>query len=235
MKGMAMRRILVATVLAAIGLAPVPATAGSAHHCFGEVPTVVGTRGFDQLSGDVVVGLGGRDIIHARLACGNSGDDYSVSGAEKADGGPGGDEYVSTRGSLAEGGPDGDNLFSQSESSQVLRGEEGNDEWVSREDSGETDFFYGGPGDDKTGIPDGYFEQDTRQYGGEGNDSLAGGGGRDKLYGGPGNDTLDSVRYVFAPGDDGIQDLLWGGDGFDTCIMGPTDKAVNCEVVEVVE
>ena len=75
-----MRRILVLMAFAAIGLAPMPATAGSPHHCFGEVPTVVGTHGDNSLSGDVVVGRGGTDAISGRLVCGNSGDDYGLVG-----------------------------------------------------------------------------------------------------------------------------------------------------------
>ena len=225
-----MRRTILVLALAAVGLMPMPATAGSAHQCFGEVATVVGTHRDDQLSGDVVVGRGGRDTIHARLACGNSGDDFTVFGLEKADGGPGSDEFVASPGSLVEGGDGYDSLFSWSESSQVLRGEEGNDEWVASEDGGETDFFYGGPGDDRTAPPDGIFGQDSRQFGGEGNDNLKGGSGRDKLYGGPGDDTLGSF-----PSDDGLPDLLWGGEGFDTCILYPGDRAINCEDVTVVE
>jgi Ca2+-binding RTX toxin-like protein len=236
-EGKTMRRILVAVALVAIGLAPVSAAAQTETHlCFGEVADTVGTSGHDHLEGDVVVGLAGRDQLWGRLTCGNAADDYTVFGSQKASGGPGGDEFVATPGSLAMGGPDPDNLFSSGASSQVLKGGEGNDEWVTTEMfPGETDFFYGGPGDDKSSA-DGTFEQDSRQFGGPDNDSLVGGSGRDKLYGGTGDDTLDSITYVCCgPEDDGIQDLLWGGDGFDTCIMGPTDRAVKCEDVTVVE
>jgi hypothetical protein len=46
-RGKAMRRILVAVALAAIGLAPMPAKAQTAHTCFGEPGTLVGTAGND--------------------------------------------------------------------------------------------------------------------------------------------------------------------------------------------
>ena len=47
----AMRRVLAAVALAAIGLAPMPATGQTAPTCFGRTATIVGTEGDDNLFG----------------------------------------------------------------------------------------------------------------------------------------------------------------------------------------
>ena len=239
-KGTVMQRILVAMGLAAIGLAPMTATAGTehlpatartAHHCFGEVPTVVGTHGMDDLSGDVVVGLGDSDDLDGRLVCGNSGDDFRLVG-ESVNGGPGNDVDVIAIGGVGIGGPGNDELYdggSFTNVGQTFWGGDGDDLLSLDEENSlvEPDVFYGGLGNDEADSSD---AQPTLQFGEEGNDDLAGGFGRDKLYGGLGDDFLRSVRSSL---DDNVPDVLRGGGGFDTCILDPGDKAISCEDVTV--
>ena len=50
------------------------------------------------------------------------------------------------------------------------------------------------------------------------------------MFGGDGDDSLRAGDYVFA---DGVEDLLDGGAGFDTCLIHAWDQAVNCEDVTV--
>jgi GH24 family phage-related lysozyme (muramidase) len=62
---------------------------------------------------------------------------------------------------------------------------------------------------------------DDTLYGGGGNDILNGGAGRDYLVGGSGDDRL-------VGGDDGFDgDVLLGGTGFDTYVVGPSDLIVD--------
>jgi ELWxxDGT repeat protein len=79
--------------------------------------------------------------------------------------------------------------------------------------SGDSDYFTGGQGNDTLigGIGTNNLE------GGSGNDSLQGGPGGDTLGGGPGNDTI-----VGGPGDDSIQ----GGQGDDEIHAGQGDDNV---------
>src|SRR3954471_13663063 len=60
-----------------------PSPAGTGPTCFGEVATILGTPGPDDLKGtkgnDVMVTFGGNDVVHggsgADLICGGGGDD----------------------------------------------------------------------------------------------------------------------------------------------------------------
>jgi Ca2+-binding RTX toxin-like protein len=229
-----MRRILIGVGLAAIGLAPVPATAETGHQCFGEVPTVVGTHGSDSLTGDVVVGRGGQDVLSGRLVCGNSGSDLGLSGY-MVNGGPGDDVPMFLRGPVALGGDGNDEIKDGGYDGQTFWGGEGDDEIILRTDGipdvdfTETEVVYAGPGNDLIDKED--TVQPSRQYGQDGNDELAGGFGRDELYGGPGDDFL---RHFSATRDDHVPDLLRGGEGFDTCVVFSGDKAISCEDVTVV-
>jgi Ca2+-binding RTX toxin-like protein len=227
-----MRRILAALALAAIGLAPVPATAQTVHTCFGEVADTVGTSGEDTLAGDVVVGLGDEDELTGRLVCGGKGSDYYLRGTEAVDAGPGDERQIYVHGPLGIGGPGNDKFFeSSAPDKQVLRGGEGNDSWVPEGADTGLDVFYGGIGNDDTRPEEGQFDNNTRQFGGEGNDSLHGEYGKDRLYGQAGDDLLTTTRP--APDNDNIADLVDGGDGFDTCRIQTGDRAVNCEDVTV--
>ena len=227
-----MRRLIVALVLAA-GLVPTPATAQTTYRCFGEPADTVGTSGEDTLTGDVVVGLGGVDDLTGRLVCGGKGSDYDLTGTEAVDAGPGDERQINVRGPLGIGGPGNDKFFESSlPKKQVLRGGEGNDSWVPEGGVGELDVFYGGIGNDETDPEEGRFWNNTRQFGGEGNDSLHGDRGKDRLFGEAGDDFLTTADP--APDNDNIEDLIDGGDGFDTCVIQAGDRAVNCEDVTVV-
>ena len=228
-----MRRTILALALAAVGLMPMPATAGSAHQCFGEVPTVVGTHGDDNLSGDVVVGRGGTDAIRGRLVCGNSGDDYDLLGY-MVNGGPGHDFNLFVQGPIGVGGSGNDYMLDGPFDGQVFYGGDGDDELVLARDATppdtthvQPDIFYGGTGNDDA-DQEGF--QETRLYGQEGNDVLRGGLGRDNVFGGPGDDYLQSS---WSNVDDEVRDVLRGGDGFDTCFIDPGDKVFTCEDVTV--
>ena len=77
---------------------------------------------------------------------------------------------------------------------------------------GELDIFYGGVGNDGSDVEEGFFSNNTRQYGGDENDSFIGGGGRDYLFGEAGDDFLTTAVFL----NDNIADFIDGGDGFDT-------------------
>ena len=234
-------RLPVALALAAAVLVPMPAgiaQAQTTHTCFGEPATVVGTPGDDELQGDVVVGLAGVDDIGGRLVCGGKDGDWHLSGI-KVNGGPGDDQEIQLHGSgdlaigPAIGGPGNDrfldNNFGDLQPYQVWRGGEGHDRFTPA--GGLVDVFYGGAGNDGTGGGEpNWTERVLRQFGGDGNDGLGGGDSKDKICGGAGDDILNATEF----GNDTIADFIDGGDGFDTCILGVGDRAVNCEDVTVV-
>jgi YVTN family beta-propeller protein len=177
--------------------------------CFGQVPTIIGTNGPDNLIGtegpDVIHGLGGNDRIEGRggndLICGGDGDDtlygfysYAVGGViffdpDSLDGGNGNDKLYGSFGN------------------DTLIGGPGNDEL-------RADLIFQGPA---PLLPLG---NDTLD-GGPGDDVLIGGGGADYLNGGDGNDELygddPEVLSVFGA------DRLDGGPGTDdSCDGGPS-------------
>jgi hypothetical protein len=228
-----MRRLLLTLTLASTVFVALPATAQTTHTCFGEPADTVGTSGEDELVGDVVVGLGGVDDLTGRLVCGGKGTDYELTGTEAVDAGPGDERQINVRGPLGIGGPGNDKFFETSlPIKQVLRGGEGMDSWVPEGGDNGVDVFYGGIGNDETDPEEGTFDNNTRQFGGDGNDSLIGDRGKDRLYGQAGDDFLTTAKP--SPDNDGIEDLLDGGDGFDTCVLQPGDRALNCEDVRVV-
>lgn len=71
------------------------------------------------------------------------------------------------------------------------------------------DYVDGGTGDDEV-------------YGGVGDDSVYGFKGSDNLYGWKGTD------FLYAAGDD-TPDWVYGGQGYDICVVGPEDTAYGCE------
>ena len=231
-------RLPVALALAAAALVSMPAgitQAQTTHTCFGEPATVVGTPGDDELQGDVVVGLAGVDDLGGRLVCGGKDGDLFLSGL-RVNGGPGDDQEIQlhSSGDLAIGGPGNDRFEDRNRGGQPLqvwRGGPGGDRFTGG--GGDKDVFYGGAGDDATGAGEPNWPAVLIQYGGEGNDYLGGGVGKDKIYGGPGDDSLDTTRFLWRI-DTTIVDYIDGGDGFDTCILGVRDRAVNCEDVTVV-
>ena len=77
----------------------------------------------------------------------------------------------------------------------------------------------GGPGDDELEGGRG----SDRMDGGPGDDDLNGGYDADTLYGGAGNDRLN-------PGYGNRGELADCGPGRDTVVLGPGDRARNCEI-----
>lgn len=219
-------------VLTTIVLASIPtgiSQGQTTHTCFGEPATVVGTSGDDddlfRGPDDVVVGLGGVDEVSGRLACGNKGDDRWVSGY-MVDAGPGNDDEVRLRGDgvLAIGGSGNDDFVDDDgDQRQVWRGGAGHDRFTP---AAGDDVFYGGTGMDSIGGGEPGWSDKLRLFGGADNDTLSGGTSKDKIYGEDGDDTL-SVAHD----DGGIEDLVDGGPGFDTCTITAGDRAVNCEDV----
>lgn len=197
-----MRRILVVVALAAIGLAPMPATGQTTPECFGKAATIVGTEGDDRLfgttGGDVIAALGGRfDTVRgwpeesgtvptlpdeADYICGSRGEDWLFSGygRDHMSGGSNHDELSGGNGNdVLEGGAQYD----------YIRGEGGHDR-----------LFGGGNG--QVGCCPGTF------------DVLSGGNGDDYLDGGVGGDRMG------------------GGSGFDTCVVDEEDPAPGqCEKI----
>jgi Ca2+-binding RTX toxin-like protein len=229
-----MRALRILVTVGLSGLFALPATAQTTHTCFGEVADTVGTSGDDELRGDVVVGLGGEDRIVGRLVCAGKGDDQGLFAAESVNAGPGNDHFIEGA-PLAIGGSGGDDFFDRGLPKEVRRGGEGDDTWIPEGSQGgdpELDIFNGGAGNDATNSEEGFFYQDTRQFGGPGNDYLEAGGGKDKLFGGDDDDVLTLERTGSEPA--GISDLFDGGDGFDTCLIQAEDRAINCEDVTVV-
>ena len=82
------------------------------------------------------------------------------------------------------------------------------------------DFVYGWTGNDLVDGGSG----DDEVYGGVGNDTIYGSGGSDNLYGWTGSD------YLYSAGD-GTYDLVYGGSGYDICVVGPEDEAYGCEAI----
>jgi Ca2+-binding RTX toxin-like protein len=181
-----------------------------------------GTSGPDELNGssmgDRIFGLAGNDTL-----AGNAGYDRieGGSGQDVLMGGAGDDQLFGGQNSDALDGGDGDDF---------LRG------------GRLADALFGGDGDDTL-------------KGDAGNDSLIGGAGADTLQGGSGDDALvggeldrqfdatalrsllDASTNVtgiefpdgtnFAAFDDGIADVLNGGDGEDDFLLGATDTGIG--------
>src|ERR1044072_1252681 len=115
------RRVVAGRLLTAGLTAPVlltgPTYAAKAPRCHGQVATIVGTNGPDEINGtkgeDVIVGLDGRDEIAGHgggdLICGGADRDHlrsSANGVSTLDGGPGNDDlFAQGRGDALIGGP----------------------------------------------------------------------------------------------------------------------------------
>ena len=138
------------------------------HLCQGEVATIVGTEGDDEIRGtsgpDVIVGLGGSDRILGRgdndLICAGDGDDvvYGGDGNDVIFGGEGNDRLA---------GQNGDDAVVGEAGNDRLYGHAGNDELV-----------------DQIGI--------DRLSGGDGNDELTASGSDDWFRPGSGQDIINS-------------------------------------------
>jgi Ca2+-binding RTX toxin-like protein len=161
-----MRRAVLMLV-AAVLLAPLPASASPTYFCLGEQATIVGTSGDDELRGtdshDVIVGLGGRDKIYGfrgndRICLGPGDPPDDLLDLQTGSGGAGRD--------LIQGGND----------PEYLGGGRGRDRiWA----GGGGDHVSGGAGND-------------RIWGNRGRDRLDGGAGFDHVHGGGGQDGLEA-------------------------------------------
>lgn len=202
-----------------------------------------GTEGDDTLTGgegdDTLDGYAGDDLLD-----GGTGDDL-LRGREGMDsllGGNGNDAVTGGPGTdTIEGGPDNDMLVGN-EGDDLIRGGSGADE-VYGEDGDDvieggagTDFLVGGDGQDSLSGGD----QSDLLFGNDGDDLLSGdagddylqgGFGADTLLGGAGNDRLDGTfaagDSIFGPFDEDQRDVLDGGDGDDTIVIGAGDVATG--------
>ncbi len=209
----------------------------------GEV--IEGTEGDDTLTGadgdDTLDGYAGDDLLD-----GGTGDDV-LRGREGMDsllGGGGNDAITGGPGDdTIEGGPDNDALFGN-EGNDLILGGSGADEIYGDEghdtlDGGNgTDFLVGGDGNDViSGGAQGDMlfggDGDDLLSGDGGNDYLQGGFGADTLNGGDGNDRLDGTfaagDSIFGPHDEDQGDVLDGGAGDDTIVVGALDIATGGE------
>lgn len=212
--------------------------------CFGETPTIVGTKGNDKLRGtngdDVIVGLGGKDNIGSKdgddLVCSNGGNDLvnTSTGEDKLKGGGGADVLHGVDDDdLILGGPGDDTLLDGRRTSKgdTVKGQGGDD--VIRGGV----VIYGGGGNDEIFATD--YENNAKPTfldGGPGNDLIEGDqdstpqSSRDEIHGGPDDDTLnglDGNDEIF--GDAGNDDID-GGQGTDDCQQGPGAGTItNCE------
>lgn len=147
----------------------------SAHTCKGEVATIVGTDGDDELVGtsgrDVIVGLAGDDEIR-----GLRGDDLICAGPGDDDvrGGKGADEIHGQQGADTVRGQAGKDLIKGGGGPDRIWGGRGADRIRG---NGKADVLKGGSGGDHI-------------KGGSGADDLDGGKGTDRCIGGSGVDTL---------------------------------------------
>lgn len=152
---------------------------------------------------DAITGGVGHDTIEGSagndMLVGNEGDDVLL-------GGSGADEIY---------GEDGDDRIEGGAGPDFLVGGEGNDSIWGGDDN---DLIFGGAGDDLLS-------------GDEGDDYLQGGFGADTLLGGAGNDRLDGTfttgGSIFVTFDQDEGDILDGGDGDDTILIGARDIATG--------
>ncbi len=173
---------------------------------------------------DSLAGLGGsEEMLDARTqiddAFGTGGEDAltggfnddMISGTDGQDalfGGEGADTLLGGGGNDELHGDTGDDLLQGGDGVDFLDGGDGND---TLDGGAGRDLLFGGDGDDVLA-------------GGAGDDFLQGGMGSDTLNGGSGNDVLDGTfGRNGMDHDDG--DVLWGGDGDDTIIVGQGDIA----------
>lgn len=173
--------------------------------CFGQVATLVGTNGDDNLVGtdgpDIIVGLGGNDVIDGLsgndLICAGVGRDKirAGSGNDLVDAGEGRDRMWGGRGLDTMYGMGGNDVIVGDAGFDVLIGGGGNDRLNG---NGGNDSLKGGLGND-------------RLLGGADLDKLRGGAGDDQLWGGPNADLLD------------------GGPNVDVCLEPGGGSIVRCE------
>jgi Tol biopolymer transport system component len=167
---------------------PVYAKEPALPRCAGRIATIIGTPRSDTLRGtkskDVILALGGDDRVRsftrADVICGGAGRDRIDAG----DNGEGGGS------DLVLAGPGADKVILGPELGRAF-GEGGNDVLLGSKGG---DGLYGGPGNDVLrGGDNPYFNTDFL-YGGPGDDRLHGGPGPNQMYGGPGRDVETGKR-----------------------------------------
>ena len=221
---------LLVSLSGAFAFGPAASAQQEPQLCFGEVVTIIGTEGDDDLRGtsgrDVIQALGGDDEVEGRggndVICGDAGDD-------ELEGGRGNDLIQDETGDdEIDGGPGNDRLFGNLGDDEIDGGR-GDD--VLLGGTGDEEDFYpgrdrlkGGPGNDLLNGGHG----DDVLFGGRGDDELEGYLGEDRLEGGPGSDVLrDSVGagndlLLGGRGDDEVH----GGEGNDELFGGPGNDAL---------
>ncbi len=184
----------------------------------------------DELTGlldDISTGLTGMGSTADMLDARDDIDPAFGTGGEDAQTGTFNDDRIlGGSGQDALFGDEGDDTLQAGAGNDELHGDTGNDVL---EGGAGIDFLDGGEGHDTL---DGGADRDLL-FGGDGDDVLLGGAAADFLSGGMGSDTLnggsgdDVLNGTFTGGssdqDDG--DVLWGGDGNDTLIIGRDDVA----------
>ena len=229
-----MRRLV---VLAALVLAMLPtgiSEAGTTPKCFGKNVTILGTDGFDHLTGtegtDVMHGLAGDDGLIAWLGitrpdrrdfiCGGDGDDRMSPGvgSDFVDGGRGADQGDGFRGNDTLLGGSGPDQLNGAEGSDTVDGGPGNDlilNSIARQNDPNSDVYLGGDGNDWVragGSSSGFF-------------------GEDFISGGEGDDVLEGTAELHQAERPGFPDIIDGGPGWDICYADPDDTVIDCEDV----
>jgi Ca2+-binding RTX toxin-like protein len=221
------RRLAVLTSTTLLLSSQATAASAAAPTCFGKPATIVGTAGADNLDGgpdDVVVGLGGNDLLAGGTVCGGGGNDSIIGTwrvSSSLDGGGGDDIIRALLGpsDLLLGGAGNDYMADSDDTdwedewdpgTDVLKGGAGNDHIVST--SGRN-MVYGNAGDDR--IYD-YTHVGT---------SISGGAGGDAMY--ATGDNYGSNPYE--------PDKLAGGDGRDLAEVDRMDKVSSTEAVTYVD
>lgn len=223
------RRGIVAAALLACAI-PSSSSAVGATECYGRPATIVGTEGADRLEGsfadDVIVALGGDDVVHGRgggdWICGGSDQD-ALSGGPGDDhvyGQDGGDSIIEGFGDdVAVAGPPGlyRDLLTYGSSRRAVRINLETNSTVmgpNRDTVRGFDSYYGTAYDDVLSGT----ERRDRLFGGPGNDDIAGHGGQDYLRGDEDDDTI-----VGGQGPDDLE----GGGGFDFLTDTQGDNVVS--------
>ncbi len=163
------------------------------------------------------------DMLEARSGI---DDAFGTGGSDALTGSFNNDMITGSDGQDALFGDEGHDILSGGLGNDELHGDSGSDHL---EGGAGVDFLEGGEGDDSL---DGGTGRDLL-FGGDGNDELNGGPGDDILQGDAGADTLnggsgnDLLNGTFGQGniDQDEGDVLWGGDGDDTLIIGEGDIA----------
>lgn len=260
--GATWRAYLVAASTAALVLlavSPTTATAAGEVMCDGQVATIVGTEGDDELESDgnpdVIAGLGGNDDILGYgfddLICGGPGNDEIFAETNtRILGGPGRDVIGSPRGANELlGGPGRDTLVGGFDA-DVLHAGPGDDEILPGEDN-DDEIVRGGEGIDlvyyatdnamtidlKLARADGHGTdrlvsiENARST--RGNDVLIGDNGPNTLTSGTGNDVLRGARGEDTLDGEQGADEGDGGPGADRCTQ--IETATSCRLIAPLE